>query len=210
MLQYGPMMEKIQEDSINPMTSNTAHPEINAESTAHIFSPPALEWRTTEWFNTPEPLTLAHLRGRVVLICAFQMLCPGCVSQGLPQAQRVADLFQPSEVAVIGLHSVFEHHDAMGPNALRAFLHEYRIRFPVGVDEPDGRSLPQTMRAYAFEGTPTTVLIDRAGRLRLQTLGHIPDLQLGAEIMALVGEQPVPAPHDQTGHSGVCTPDSCA
>ncbi len=146
-------------------------------------------WRTTQWFNTPVRLNLADLRGRVVMVCAFQMLCPGCVSQGLPQAQRVASLFQPTDVAVIGLHSVFEHHDAMRPNALQAFLHEYRIQFPVGVDEPDGVSLPHTMRTYGFEGTPTTLLIDRIGRLRRQTLGHIPDLQLGAEIMALMGER---------------------
>lgn len=171
----------------------------------------APEWRTTEWLNTPEPLTLTALRGRVVMICAFQMLCPGCVSQGLPQAQRVASLFQPSEVAVVGLHSVFEHHDVMGPNALRAFLHEYRIHFPVGVDEPDGVSLPHTMRTYRFEGTPTTVLIDTKGRLRRQTLGHIPDLQLGAEIMALVGERPRHAPNDELAATdNVCTADGCA
>ncbi len=154
--------------------------------------PPAPEWRTTEWFNTTEKLTLPGLRGRVVMICAFQMLCPGCVSQGLPQAQRVAGLFAPDEVMVVGLHCVFEHHDAMGAIALRAFLHEYRIRFPVGIDEPDGVLQPHTMRTYGFEGTPTTVLIDREGRLRRQTLGHIPDLQLGAEIMALIGERPSP------------------
>ena len=49
-------------------------------------------WSTTEWLNTPEPLTLERLRGRVVLLHAFQMLCPGCVSRGIPQAQRVADV----------------------------------------------------------------------------------------------------------------------
>lgn len=174
---------------------------------AHPMAP---EWRTTEWLNTPEPLTLAALRGRVVMVCAFQMLCPGCVSQGLPQAQRVASLFRRSEVAVIGLHSVFEHHDAMGPVALRAFLHEYKIRFPVGIDEPDGTSLPRTMRAYAFEGTPTTLLIDREGGLRRQTLGHVPDLQLGAEIMALVDERPsFSTPDEDAAPSGVCTPGGC-
>lgn len=170
----------------------------------------APEWRTTQWFNAPEPLTLAALRGRVIMVCAFQMLCPGCVSQGLPQAQRVASLFQSSEVAVVGLHSVFEHHDAMGPTSLQAFLHEYRIRFPVGVDEPDGVSLPHTMRTYAFEGTPTTLLIDRAGRLRRQTLDHLPDLQLGAELMALIGERSALASHNEATPSGVCTPDGCS
>lgn len=171
--------------------------------------PAAPEWRTTEWFNTDAPLSLAGLRGRVVMVCAFQMLCPGCVSQGLPQAQRVARLFKPADLAVIGLHSVFEHHEVMGPKALRVFLDEYLIRFPVAVDEPYGLSRPCTMRIYGFEGTPTTVLIDREGRLRRQTLGHIPDLQLGAEIMALIGERAPADMADTPDTAGVCTPAGC-
>ena len=53
---------------------------------------PAPEWRTTTWLNSPEPLSLVRLRGRVVLLHAFQMLCPGYVARGIPQAQRVAEL----------------------------------------------------------------------------------------------------------------------
>lgn len=150
------------------------------------LAPPIL---ASEWLNTPEPLTLEGLRGRVVAIECFQMLCPGCVSHGLPQAQRIAQTFRPQDVAVIGLHCVFEHHPAQGPVSLAAFLHEYRIRFPVAVDlAGDTGPLPQTMDRYALEGTPTLLLIDRAGALRARHFGAVPDLALGAEIMALVQE----------------------
>lgn len=169
----------------------------------------APDWQTTEWFNTPSPLTLAALRGRIVMLTAFQMLCPGCVTDGLPQAQRVAATFKSSDVAVIGLHSVFEHHDAMGPNALRAFLHEYKIRFPVGIDKPDGTGLPHTMRTYGLQGTPTTLLFDREGQLRRHVFGHISDLQLGAELMALICEQPMARAEITPEASGVCTIDGC-
>ena len=121
----------------------------------------------SEWLNTPEPLTLDALRGRVVAVECFQMLCPGCVSHGLPQAQRIAQTFGTQDVVVIGLHCVFEHHAAQGPVSLAAFLHEYRIRFPVAVDLAGSNGpLPQTMARYELEGTPTLLLIDRAGRLR--------------------------------------------
>lgn len=150
------------------------------------LAPPIL---AAEWFNTPEPLTLEGLRDRVVAIECFQMLCPGCVSHGLPQAARIAQTFRPEDVAVIGLHCVFEHHAAMPPVALSAFLHEYRISFPVAVDMPGKTGpLPQTMAAYALEGTPTLLLIDRVGRLRARHFGSVPDLALGAEIMMLVQE----------------------
>lgn len=150
----------------------------------------APEWRTSAWLNTAEPLSLDHFRGRVVVLHAFQMLCPGCVAHGIPQAQRVAKLFEGAPLAVVGLHTVFEHHAAMGPESLRAFLYEYRVTFPVGIDMPgpDGDPIPRTMRAYAMQGTPTAILIDAQGRLRRQVFGVYDDLLLGAEIGTLLAE----------------------
>lgn len=151
----------------------------------------APELQVSRWFNAPAPLSLAALRGRVVVIEAFQMLCPGCVSHGLPQAQRVRQVFAREDVEVIGLHTVFEHHAAMTPVALEAFLHEYRIGFPVGVDAASETGpIPRTMAAYGMRGTPTLLLIDRAGRLRQQHFGQLEDLVLGAQIALLIGEAP--------------------
>jgi len=135
-------------------------------------------------------LSLAALRGKVVALHAFQMLCPGCVQHGLPQAQRIHAAFDPDDVAVVGLHTVFEHHEAMTPVSLRAFLHEYRIAFPVGVDAPGTTGgVPQTMQAYGLRGTPSLLLIDRAGRLRRHSFGAEEDLAVGAAIAMLVAER---------------------
>ncbi|MCB1494325.1 MAG: redoxin family protein [Bauldia sp.] len=149
----------------------------------------APQLHAAQWFNTAEPLTLEALRGRVVVLHAFQMLCPGCVRSGIPQAQRIAELFSPNDVAVIGIHTVFEHHDAMKPVSLAAFIAEYRIAFPVAVDQPspDG-AIPLTMAAYGMKGTPTLVLIDRAGRIRRQAFGAEDDLRVGADIGGLLAE----------------------
>lgn len=153
---------------------------------------PAPEWQVDRWFNTPAPITLASLRGRVVAVEAFQMLCPGCVSHGLPQAQRLRQVFPGERLAVIGLHTVFEHHAAMTPVALQAFLHEYRVDFPVGVDgASEGDPIPRTMRAYGMRGTPTLLLIDHAGRLRHRHFGQVDDLVLGAQVAMMLGEAEV-------------------
>jgi peroxiredoxin len=152
-------------------------------------APFALDWTVSRWFNAKTPLSLADLRGRVVMLHAFQMLCPGCVSHAVPQAERVHREFANAGVAVVGLHTVFEHHEAMTPVALEAFLHEYRITHPVGVDEAvAGDSLPTTMRRYDFQGTPSIVLIDRAGRLRMQEFGRVDDLYLGVALGQLIAE----------------------
>ncbi len=152
----------------------------------------ASDWHVEHWFNTGAPLALANLRGKVVFVIAFQMLCPGCVSVGLPQALRARASFPESELAVIGLHAVFEHHAAQGTRAaLAAFLHEYRIGFPVGIDaQSRSGALPATMRTYEMQGTPTVLLIDRAGRLKLNHFGHLDDMRLGAAIASLIAERP--------------------
>src|SRR5690606_9735509 len=99
----------------------------SGESMEQPYFQQAPEWQVERWFNTPRPLNLEALRGKVIVLEAFQMLCPGCVSHGLPQAARVHRAFPPSTVQVVGLHSVFEHHAAMTPVSLQAFLYEYRI-----------------------------------------------------------------------------------
>ena len=149
----------------------------------------APELDVSQWFNTEEPLTLAKLRGRVVVLHAFQMLCPGCVRAGTPQAQKIAALFPREDVVVVGLHTVFEHHNAMMPVSLAAFIHEYRLAFPVGVDRPsDDGPVPRTMSRYGFRGTPSLVLIDRAGRIRQHAFGVEEDMKVGADIARLVTE----------------------
>jgi hypothetical protein len=120
---------------------------------------------------------------------AFQMLCPACATHGLPQAKRTHQLFAPQDVAVIGLHTVFEHHEVMTPAALQAFVQEYRYTFPIGIDTPANGSIPATMREYQLQGTPSTVLIDKQGRLRLSHFGVIDDLALGAAIGQLAAEE---------------------
>jgi len=148
-----------------------------------------LEFDVTRWFNS-EPLSPEDLHGRVVLIEFFQMLCPGCVNHSLPQARKVHRMVQGDQVVVLGIHSVFEHHAVTGPDALEVFLHEFGITFPVAVDRPDETGvLPVTMKRWQLEGTPTTMLVDRQGRVRQKWLGQIDDLVLGVWLGTLLAEE---------------------
>lgn len=169
----------------------------------------APELAVSRWFNTPAPLSLAALRGRVVYLHAFQMLCPGCVSLSIPQAQKIEQVFGHTDLQVIGLHTVFEHHAAMTPVALEAFIHEYRITHPVGVDRPgeDGGLLPVTMERYRFQGTPSSVLIGRDGTLLHARLGAEDDMVVGARIASALG---MPAPATMAETAPEAAPEGCA
>ena len=182
---------------------------MRASSNAPASDAPVLEWSVSRWFNTDIELSLASFRGRIVALEAFQMLCPGCVTDGLPQAARIRETFSSDEVAVVGLHTVFEHHDVMSPAALEAFLHEYRVTFPVGVDAAGESSVPVTMQRFELRGTPSLLLFDRAGRLRARHFGHVSDLRVGAEIAHLLAE-PGESLHAPTAESATASRGSGA
>lgn len=188
--------------------------------TANIISAStAPELQTSGWLNTPQPLTLASLRGKVVVLHTFQIFCPGCVQVGIPQAQRISQEFDSERVAVIGLHTVFEHHPVMGRDALEVFVYEYRLRFPIGIDKYEGKpqGVPLTMRAYQMQGTPTLILIDKSGRIRLHKFGHVSDLSVGFSIGALLSEEieidesaAIPAAAETGNGNSVCDEDGCS
>lgn len=103
---------------------------------------------------------------------------------------------------------MFEHHEAQGSaTALEAFLHEYRIKFPVGIDAQENGS-PVTMRTYGMRGTPTTLLYDRAGQLRLHQFGHIEDMALGASIVVAMASEAQLKTHTAST-TGACGPEGC-
>ena len=113
---------------------------------------------------------------------------PGLRLHGLSEAQRIHHAFGDA-VTVLGSHTVFEHHHAMTPVSLEAFLYEYRITFPVRVDAHDpGVTLPITTGRYQLRGTPSLVVIDRTGRIRLNAFGQIDDLTVGATLARLIDE----------------------
>lgn len=68
----------------------------------------------------------------------------------------------------------------MTPVSLRAFLHEHRITFPVAVDRPQAHGMPVTMQTDGLTGTPSMLIIDKAGNLRADAFGTVDELALGA------------------------------
>ncbi|MGK9337966.1 TlpA disulfide reductase family protein [Sinorhizobium meliloti] len=171
----------------------------------------APELAVSEWFNTATPLTLAALRGRPVFLHTFQVLCPGCVAEAIPQVKRIERVFANTDLQIIGIHTVFEHHAAMSPVTLQAFLHEYRLKSPVGVDlAEDGSDIPLTMRRFGLRGTPSSVLIGRDGSILHHAFGVEDDIAVGARIaMALSARVPEIEPAPVSEQDGACADGKC-
>jgi peroxiredoxin len=152
----------------------------------------SFELSVSQWFNTNTAINLADLKGRVVVVGAFQMLCPGCVAHSIPQLKKLHELSKDAPLTIIGLHTVFEHHEAMQPQSLKAFIHEYRLSFAIGVAAyEDNNPMPKTMEDWQMRGTPSTFVFSPDGSLCLHQFGHVDDLQLGIFLGQLLGHREI-------------------
>lgn len=116
------------------------------------------------WFNTAEPLTLAGLRGRWVLLDFWTSCCGNCL--------HIIDELRPLEaehadvLTVIGVHSPkFAHERA--DDTVRAAVERNEIAHPV-LNDPE----MQLWRQYAVKAWPTLVLIDPDGYVVAQAAGE--------------------------------------
>lgn len=134
-----------------------------------------------DWFNTEdEPLTLAGLRGRFVLLDFWTFCCGNCL--------HVLDELRPFEAAyhdvltVIGVHSPKFPHEAE-PAALAAAVERYDVHHPV-LNDP----ALALWRQYAVRAWPTLVLVDPEGYVVAQAAGEGQVAALGALLDQLVAE----------------------
>jgi thiol-disulfide isomerase/thioredoxin len=118
------------------------------------------------WLNTPdgEPLRLAALRDRVVLLDFWTFACVNC-QRTLPFLRRIHEQYQ-HDVTVVGVHSPEFPFERSVQNVERA-VQEHRLEYPVGLDNDF-----VAWNAYGNRFWPTMYLIDRAGQIRYTQIGE--------------------------------------
>jgi thiol-disulfide isomerase/thioredoxin len=135
----------------------------------------APEPRGTAWLNTERPLTLADLRGKLVLLDFWTYCCINCLHV-LEDLKYLERKYAGRPFVVVGIHSPkFTNEDDAGN--VRQAITRYGITHPVLLDS--GR---RTWDAYAVRGWPTLVLIDPRGYLLGQVSGEGHREQLDAAI----------------------------
>jgi sugar lactone lactonase YvrE len=107
------------------------------------------------WLNTDRPLTLAGLRGKVVLLDFWTYGCINCMHI-IPDLKRLEEKYA-NELVVIGVHSAKFENEKETENIRRIIL-RYGLEHPV-VNDADFR----IWNAYGVRAWPTRVLIDTEG-----------------------------------------------
>ena len=127
--------------------------EMPVQERARIRAPELTGGRG--WLNTDKPLSLAALKGKVVLLDFWTYGCINCMHI-IPDLKRLEKKY-PNELVVIGVHSAKFENEKDTENIRRIIL-RYEIEHPI-VNDADFN----IWRAYAVNAWPTRYLIDPAG-----------------------------------------------
>jgi thiol-disulfide isomerase/thioredoxin len=126
-----------------------------------------------------EALSLRSLRGQVVLVNFWATWCPPCRVE-MPAFERLYRDRADEGFVILGL-SV----DRAGRGVVRDFLSERDITFP------NAMASEEMKRAFGgIRGLPTSILIDREGRIRHRVTGIFTEPALRLAVGRLLAEKP--------------------
>jgi cytochrome c biogenesis protein CcmG, thiol:disulfide interchange protein DsbE len=119
---------------------------------------------------------MAEHRGQVVLVNYWATWCGPCWEE-TPGLIRLSKEMGPG-LAVVGVAV-----DEGGTEKVRKFVEEFRVPYPV--------TLPERMSqmSYGLEGVPTTVLVDRQGRVAKTYVGAVRERDFREDVGVLLGER---------------------
>ncbi len=160
---------------------------------------------TERWFNTPggRPLTMAGLRGRVVLIDFWTYTCINCL-RTLPYLEAWDRRYRQAGLTIVGVHSPefsFEHDAGNVASAIKSL----GVAYPVVQDNEMA-----TWNAWGNQYWPAEFLVDAAGQVRKAHFGEGDYAQTEAEIRSLLTAAGRPLAATDAHPVGAITPSAQA
>jgi thiol-disulfide isomerase/thioredoxin len=133
------------------------------------------------WINS-EPLKLEVLKGRVVIVDFWTFGCYNCRNT-LPSLKKWDERYRERGLTIIGVHSPeFEREKKL--ENVRAEVRSLGIRYAVLTDNDY-----ETWRAFDVEAWPTTVILDKQGRIRWTHVGEGMYDEMESVIQKLLAEK---------------------
>jgi thiol-disulfide isomerase/thioredoxin len=140
----------------------------------------APEIHADAWLNS-EPLTMAGLRGRVVLVEFWTFACWNCKNVE-PHLKRWHARYADDGLVTVAVHTP-ELDFERDREKVRRYVEERGIAYPVAIDEDF-----VTWKRFRNWAWPTVYLVDRAGRIRHVRVGEGGYDETEARIRALLAE----------------------
>lgn len=142
---------------------------------------PAPELKNTTWLNVDAPLSLANLRGKVVIVEMWTFGCINC-QHVMPSLKEWHAKYKDQGLVIIGNHFPEFDYEADLDNLKSAITRE-GIEYAVAQDNNGA-----TWRAYENHYWPALYLIDKQGHIRYIHIGEGHYKETEENIKALLEE----------------------
>ncbi len=164
---------------------------------------------TQQWFNTPggRPLTLASLRGKVVLVDFWTYTCINCI-RTFPYLRGLYATYHRYGLEIVGVHTPEFTFEQEAGNVAQAIKSD-GLRYPVVQDNNYA-----TWNAYQNQYWPADYLIDAHGRVRYTHFGegdYKPGEAAIRQLLHDAGARQLPPPmttHALVPSAGLSTPET--
>jgi thiol-disulfide isomerase/thioredoxin len=137
-------------------------------------------------FNLPDPdgrmVSLSDYKGKVVIVDFWGTWCPPCRMQ-IPHLIDVYKKYHGSGLEIVGIN--YEQvHGNQARDLVRNFIAENGVSYPCVMGDLETHKMVRGLQAY-----PTTLFIDRSGKVRLMLEGYTPEEELEGIVKLLLQER---------------------
>ncbi len=126
-----------------------------------------------------DKVAMADYKGKVLIVDFWGTWCPPCREE-IPHFVELHRKYKDDGLAIVGIN--YENSDDPA-ELIRAFAKDEGILYPCVIGDDATRNLVPN-----FEGYPTTLFVDRNGKVRLKIVGLHPYERLEAIVQALLDE----------------------
>jgi thiol-disulfide isomerase/thioredoxin len=142
----------------------------------------APELTNVNGYINSEPITLADLRGKVVLVDFWTYSCINCI-RTIPYLNAWYEKYADNGLVIVGVHTP-EFEFEKDYNNVKAAVEKFDIKYPVAQDNEKG-----TWEAYENRYWPRKYLIDPEGYIRYDHIGEGAYAETEKVIQSLLAER---------------------
>ena len=152
------------------------------------------------YINT-EPITLAELRGKVVLVDFWTYSCINCI-RTIPYLNAWNEKYADQGLVIVGVHTP-EFEFEKNIDNVNAAVEKYGIKYPVVQDNDKG-----TWKAYENRYWPRKYLVDDEGYIRYDHIGEGSYAETEKVIQSLLAERAANSGQTININGSISRPDS--
>ena len=132
-------------------------------------------------------VSLADYKGKVTIVDVWGTWCPPCRNE-IPHFVDLYKEYKDKGLEIVGINCNEQGSRDEIKKTIKAFAKEYKIDYKCLLNDDKTES-----KIPDFQGYPTTLFLDRSGKVRLSVIGEQPKAKLEAIIAALLADSAKPA-----------------